>query len=112
MASAELTALVDDMDAAEGAFLKVILPGIGTDTKQIVALMAMFAGALVFMEYNAVYPSLVEFRDAPPFNRVRFLMLFGTVFCLTIIERGRVVWQGSSAALSADPGLWQRYIGV
>jgi branched-chain amino acid transport system ATP-binding protein len=30
----------------------------------------------------------------------------------TIIERGRVVWHGSSAALSADPGLWQRYIGV
>ncbi len=30
----------------------------------------------------------------------------------TIIERGRVVWQGNSAQLAADPGLWQRYIGV
>jgi branched-chain amino acid transport system ATP-binding protein len=30
----------------------------------------------------------------------------------TIIERGRVVWQGDSAQLSADPSLWQRYIGV
>lgn len=30
----------------------------------------------------------------------------------TIIERGQVVWQGDSAALSADHGLWQRYIGV
>ena len=30
----------------------------------------------------------------------------------TIIERGEVVWQGDSAQLSADPGLWQRYIGV
>src|SRR5450631_162971 len=30
----------------------------------------------------------------------------------TIIERGRVVWHGDSATLSADPGLWQRYIGV
>ncbi len=30
----------------------------------------------------------------------------------SIIERGRVVWQGESAALGADPGLWQRYIGV
>lgn len=30
----------------------------------------------------------------------------------TLIERGRVVWQGDSAALSADPALWQRYIGV
>lgn len=30
----------------------------------------------------------------------------------TIIERGQVVWQGDSAALSADHSLWQRYIGV
>ena len=30
----------------------------------------------------------------------------------TIIERGRVAWQGSSAELDADHGLWQRYVGV
>ena len=30
----------------------------------------------------------------------------------TIIERGQVVWQGSSQQLGADPSLWQRYIGV
>jgi branched-chain amino acid transport system ATP-binding protein len=30
----------------------------------------------------------------------------------TIVERGRVVWQGDSAQLAADPGLWHRYIGV
>jgi len=30
----------------------------------------------------------------------------------TIIERGRVVWQGASPELAADPTLWQRYIGV
>jgi branched-chain amino acid transport system ATP-binding protein len=29
-----------------------------------------------------------------------------------IIERGRVAWQGSSAELEADRGLWQRYLGV
>ena len=29
-----------------------------------------------------------------------------------IIERGRVAWQGSSAELDADRGLWQRYLGV
>ena len=57
----------------------VILPGIGTDTKQIVALMALFAGSLVFVEYNAVYPSLVEFRDGAPFNRIRYLMLLAMV---------------------------------
>ncbi|MCP5267900.1 MAG: ABC transporter ATP-binding protein [Zoogloeaceae bacterium] len=30
----------------------------------------------------------------------------------TIIERGQVVWAGSSAALDADHGIWHRYLGV
>jgi branched-chain amino acid transport system ATP-binding protein len=30
----------------------------------------------------------------------------------TIIERGRVVWTGGSAALDADRSLWHRYLGV
>ncbi|MGH8690792.1 MAG: ABC transporter ATP-binding protein [Burkholderiales bacterium] len=30
----------------------------------------------------------------------------------TIIERGRVAWQGASAALDADRGLWHRYLGI
>jgi branched-chain amino acid transport system ATP-binding protein len=29
-----------------------------------------------------------------------------------IVDKGRVVWQGSSAALEAEPGLWVRYLGV
>lgn len=67
----------------------VILPGIGADTKQMVALVALFAGALTFAEYNAVYPGLIEFRDAPPFNRVRFLMLFAIVFTLSVISAAK-----------------------
>jgi branched-chain amino acid transport system ATP-binding protein len=30
----------------------------------------------------------------------------------TIIERGRVAWQGTSAELDADRTLWHRYLGV
>jgi branched-chain amino acid transport system ATP-binding protein len=30
----------------------------------------------------------------------------------TIIERGRVAWQGTSAALDGDRGLWHRYLGI
>jgi branched-chain amino acid transport system ATP-binding protein len=30
----------------------------------------------------------------------------------TLIERGRVVWQGDSMALTADRDLWCRYLGV
>ncbi len=67
----------------------VVLPNIGTDTKQIVALMALFAGMLVFVEYNAVYPSLVEFRDGAPFNRIRYLMLLAIVLFLSVIMADR-----------------------
>lgn len=63
----------------------VILPGIGPDTKQIVALVALFAGALVFFEYNAIYPSLIEFRDGAPYNRIRYLMLLAIVLLLSLI---------------------------
>ena len=30
----------------------------------------------------------------------------------TILERGQVAWSGTSAELSADRGLWERYLGV
>jgi len=30
----------------------------------------------------------------------------------TIMERGKVMWQGGSTALESDRSLWQRYIGV
>ena len=73
------------------AMPSVVLVDVTADTKQMVALVALFAGMLTFVEYNATYPSLVEFRDASPFNRVRFVMLLATVFCLSAIERGKVV---------------------
>ena len=67
----------------------VLLFEISGDTRQMVALAALFAALLVFAEYNSEYPSLIEFRDAPPFNRLRFIMLFATLFSLSVIERGR-----------------------
>jgi branched-chain amino acid transport system ATP-binding protein len=30
----------------------------------------------------------------------------------SIVEKGRIVWQGSSAELAADHGIWHRYLGV
>lgn len=66
-----------------------LLAGASTDSRPMVALVALFAGIMTFVEYYSTYPGLVEFRDAKPFNRIRFSMLFGTVFVLTLIESGR-----------------------
>ena len=68
----------------------LLLPGVSPDGKQIVALVAIFGAALTIFEYASAYPGLVEFRDAPPFNRIRFISLFTTIFLLTIISRGSV----------------------
>ncbi len=67
----------------------LMLPSVPADTTQIVALVSLFAAALTFFEYASTYPGLVEFRDAPPFNRVRFLSLFITVLLLSTIVRGQ-----------------------
>lgn len=67
----------------------LMLPHVPSDTTQIVALVAIFAAALTFFEYASTYPGLVEFRDAPPFNRMRYLSLFLTVLILSTIVRGQ-----------------------
>jgi hypothetical protein len=72
------------------ALPSLMLPGTSSDTAQIVALVAIFGAALTIVEYASDYPGLVEFRDAPPFNRIRFLSLFITVLLLTLIARGEI----------------------
>lgn len=68
----------------------LILPQVSNDTIQMVMLVAIFGAALTIFEYSSTYPGLVEFREAPPFNRIRFLSLFVTVFLLSVIARGEV----------------------
>lgn len=66
----------------------LLLPGVSADATQIVALVSIFAAALTIFEYASVYPGLVEFRNAPPFNRLRFVALFATVFLISLVVRG------------------------
>ena len=66
----------------------LLLPDVGPDSTQVTLLVAMVAAILTFIEYNAEAPSIVEFRDAAPFNRLRFLSLFLTICVLTILMRG------------------------
>ncbi|ROU02781.1 hypothetical protein [Histidinibacterium lentulum] len=66
-----------------------LLPGTPVDTVEIVVLVALVGALFTLIEYNSHYPSLVEFREAPPFNRVRFLSLFACVLLLSLIARGQ-----------------------
>ncbi|MEM6939082.1 MAG: hypothetical protein AAF943_01405 [Pseudomonadota bacterium] len=60
-----------------------------SDAPQVVVLIAILASFLTFVEYNSNFPSIVEFRYAPPFNRLRFVALLSTVLTLTLIIRGQ-----------------------
>jgi len=66
----------------------LVLTSTGVDTAQIVGLVCIVAGVFTFAEYTSASPSLIEFRDAPPFNRVRFAGLAATVLALTMIAKG------------------------
>jgi hypothetical protein len=68
----------------------LLLPGVSADTTQVVMLVALLAGVLTFAEYSSAYPSLLEFRNAPPFNRMRFLFTLLVVVSVTMISRGAV----------------------
>ena len=66
----------------------LLLPDVSADVTQIVTLVSIFAAALTIFEYASIYPGIVEFRNAPPFNRLRFISLFSTVFLISIVVRG------------------------
>lgn len=67
------------------AIPSMLVPSNNPDAGVVVALVAIFAGLLTTIDYASDYPSLVEFRDAPPFNRIRFISLLLMVVLLSEI---------------------------
>lgn len=76
-----------------------MLPPQQAATTELVLLLALLAGALTFSEYTTRYPSLVEFRDAPPVNRLRFACLFVMVVLVTSIFNNSVAPSTLSATI-------------
>jgi hypothetical protein len=68
----------------------LLVPTVARDTSEIVLLVALFAAVLTTVEYAAVYPSIVEFRDAPPFNRIRYISLFVSILLISVVCRGEI----------------------
>jgi hypothetical protein len=72
------------------AMPSIILSGEGSDARDISIVFALVGAALTMFEYGSSHPGLVEFRFAPPFNRIRFISLFLTVLMLAMMFRGEV----------------------
>ncbi|MVO15401.1 hypothetical protein [Parasedimentitalea huanghaiensis] len=69
------------------AMPSLLLPNFATDSAEIVALMALLGGILTFAEYYSNFPSFIEFREAPPLNRMRFISLLVTIGILSLMAR-------------------------
>lgn len=69
------------------AMPSMLLPDYTTRSGEIVALLALLAAILTATEYSSHYPSFVEFRDAPPINRMRFICLSLIILCLSLAAK-------------------------
>ena len=67
------------------AMPSLLLPVSATESPEIIVFMALLGGTLTFAEYFSSFPSFVEFRQAPPLNRMRFLSLFAMVGLLSLL---------------------------
>lgn len=83
------------------AFPALLIPGIGPETAQVVTLLALALALVIFTEYNSACPSLIEFRDAKPYNRLRVLLLFFIVMFLTILVRMELMPTGFGMLIDA-----------
>lgn len=91
------------------ALPSALLPGVQPDVAPVVVLFALFAGTLTLVEYATRYPGLVEFRYAPPYNRLRFFMVVATLLLLSYLIRAETqpgTFADFVAALGAMVGGW------
>lgn len=77
----------------------LLLPDISQDVAQGVTLLALLAAIVVIAEYSARYPGLIEFRDAKPYNRGRFLLLVSVVISLILLQRDILMRPDSTGLL-------------
>jgi len=79
----------------------LMLPGISQDVAQGVTFLAILAAIVVMTEYSAAYPGLIEFRDAKPYNRARFVLFCTIVISVTILQREIVLSTGSTGLMTS-----------
>ena len=66
----------------------LVLTGTTPEGAELVVLLALVLAAFTAIEYSSSYPALIEFRDAPPFNRLRLLSLTLILFVLSMVASG------------------------
>ncbi|WP_424980334.1 hypothetical protein [Leisingera sp. S232] len=83
----------------------LILPASATQSPEIILFIALLGSALAISEYASSFPSFVEFRNAPPINRMRFAAAAAAVGSLSLLAAHPLAPTGLTA-LVARLGGW------
>ncbi len=78
----------------------LLLSSTGSDTEQLVVILAIIAASMTFIEYYGRSPSIIEFRFAPPYNRLKFAGLSTSIVLLSLICRSEIDPAYTTALLS------------
>lgn len=92
--------------------LPQMLLGSPGGSAQLSLLVALFAAGFVFSEYAAEAPSLVEFRDARPYNRLRATVLGLMLLAGCLALRPDLAGAPPVAALRSLGDLWARLVDL
>lgn len=85
----------------------LLLPGAIGEDGHLIIFFAVLAAFFTFIEYYSNYPSIIEFRFAAPFNRLRFAAIFATVVLLSLVSVGKT----DPTALTMSVKHWGDMIG-
>lgn len=64
-----------------------LLPSTSRAAQEISLILGAIAGAFTLFEYASSHPGLIDFRFAPPYNRIRFITFFTLVISLVFLCR-------------------------
>ena len=76
----------------------ILLPNVSQAAQEISLIIGGIAGAFTLFEYASSHPGLVDFRFAPPYNRIRFVTFAVQVVALVFLCRAT----SGADAFSAD----------
>ena len=79
----------------------IVVPEISPNSADLAILAAAIAAAFVVFEYGFTTPSLIEFRFAAPYNRIRFALLALLLTGLAFAFRGTVEETATTLAVSS-----------
>ncbi len=67
-----------------------MLPAVSQAAQEISLIVGVIIGAFTMFEYSSSHPGLIDFRFAPPYNRIRFITFCVLVLTLIFLCRATV----------------------